>query len=437
MLLRALLTLPCVPLLLFAAATPAPGQIVYRNDFETGDVAGWSTPTIVNPLFQRPIRIGANPRGDVSFLGDFGDQRVTFTTTPLPPHDSLVVELDLYVIRSWDGRESTSDGPDLLTISDAERGQLVRTSFSNKEDLRQSWPDEYPGGDHPAFTGAVAISSLGYADGDAIYRLRLAWPHTGATLSLTLEADLRDRFPIIVNESWAIDNVTITAVQLPSPSATIIAGVAAGTPGDQVFVPVYLRDVVAVASSGATAIRTTLRYNASLLMPESPTPIGRVENGERVIDLELPIALGGDSTIGVLVFRAVLGSDTVTALTLEGSMGVGGDIALVERAGRFTLRGLCEAGGTRLFREEHAALLRVPAPNPMRDGALITYSIATDEHVRLDLIDASGAVVSTLVDERRVPGEHELSLGPVSAGRYLLRLRAGREVEEQVLVVTR
>ena len=57
--------------------------------------------------------------------------------------------------------------------------------------------------------------------------------------------------------------------------------------------------------------------------------------------------------------------------------------------------------------------------------------------MRLDLIEASGAVVATLVDEGRVAGEHELSLGPIAAGRYLLRLRAGRDVEEQVLVVTR
>jgi hypothetical protein len=419
----------------FALVVPIRSQVFYDNDFETGNVAGWST-TVVDPNFQRDVGVGVNPPGDRSFLGDFGGQLVRFDSTGLPLHDSLILELDLYVIRTWDGN-AAGDGPDLFMINDSERGDLLRTTFTNNTAYRQAYPDAHPGGDNPALTGASAVSSLGYAEGDAVYRLRFAYPHTGARVALTFSAELRDIFPEITNESWAIDNMRITTVAALPSAATIVAGVATGAPGETVIIPIYLRDVVSIGSSRATAIRTRLRFNASMLMPETPTPKGTVVGNERIIDLEMPVAIGSDSTIARLHFRVVVGDDTATALTLETTTGVGGDIAFIERAGTFRVRGLCEDGGIRLVKTQTGMLLRRPAPNPARDVATIEYALDSERHVRMELLNATGVVVMQVLDDvvSAGAGSASIDVGELPPGRYLLRMRSGREVREQPVVV--
>jgi hypothetical protein len=424
-----------LPLLL---VTTLRAQTVYVDGFESGDVAGWST-IVTDPGFQRPITISRTPAASRGFLGDFGNQTVRFATAGLPRHDSVVVELDLYVIDSWDGNRGSGDGPDVLSITDAERGSLLRTTFTNKDELRQAYPDAYPGGDNPATSGASARSILGYAAGDAIYHLRFAYPHTGSSIALTFAAELRDRFPTLENESWGIDNVVITAVPPRPAAATLVAGTAKGAPGESVMIPIYVRDVVSVVSSGATAVRTRVRFNGSMLVPTSPTPMGFMEGRDRVIDIDLPLYIAGDSSIARLSFRVVVGDDTVTAITLEGSAAVGGEITFRERAGTFTVKGLCTDGGTRLFREEPAALLRAPSPNPVRDHAALAYTTAADGPVRLELIDGNGAIVALLVDGMIDAGDHTVDIDAASlpSGAYVVRLRAGGSVAEQRLVVLR
>lgn len=423
--------------LLLALTATATAQTVYVNDFAAGgDVAGWSTPTITAPAWQAPIGIGRSPI-DSTFLGEFGNQSVSFTIAGAPRHDSVVVELDLYIIRTWDGSSGTSDGPDIFTVTDDALGQLLRTTFSNNDGLPQAYPGAHPGASNPPMTGAVAISSLGYAEGDAVYRLRLIYPHTSPTIALTFEAQLRDRFERLGNESWGIDNVVISVLPARPASATIAAGEITGAPGDRVLLPIFIRDAVSLISSGATRVRTTIRFNGSMLMPVMPTPLGRIENGERIIDIELPLAIGIDSSIGRLTFGVVLGNDTLTPITLEASSMLDGEVLLREQAGVFRTKGLCEDGGARLFVEQPAVLLRAPYPNPARDRVTIAFELAAESAVRLELVEATGRVAAVLVDGSTAAGAHAMTIEAPPAGRYVLRLVAGRELEEREMVVVR
>src|SRR5687768_17494907 len=121
--------------LLLAFALPVTAQTVYDNGFDAGDVAGWST-TVINPAFQRPISVAMTPVGARTFLGDFGSQTVEYAMSGLPAHDSIGVELDLFIINSWDGNAAGDDGPDLFIVRGDGR-EVIRTTFSNNVRIGQ------------------------------------------------------------------------------------------------------------------------------------------------------------------------------------------------------------------------------------------------------------------------------------------------------------
>lgn len=72
-------------------------------------------------------------------------------------------------------------------------------------------------------------------------------------------------------------------------------------------------------------------------------------------------------------------------------------------------------------------------PNPFNGETVIRFGIPDESHVRLDVFDIQGRRIATLVDQRMVPGNHEviwlgrkLSGEPVSSGLYVYCLRGGR-----------
>ena len=190
-----------------------PQPYVYHEDFE--DAVGGEWP--------QHDRVTTSPSGQ-RFLGEFGNQIATLRLADLPSHNQVTVAFDLYLLRSWDGNQvSIPDDPVLqaLLVPTAADGligpdrwqlradgqALLDTTFANIPGFRQA----YPGGDHPARTGATAVNSLGYVFGDAvmdtIYRVERTFAHSGRSLALDFQA-LGLQIP--EDESWGIDNITVT-----------------------------------------------------------------------------------------------------------------------------------------------------------------------------------------------------------------------------------
>jgi uncharacterized protein YgiM (DUF1202 family) len=183
------------------AAMTANMQLIYQNDFEGVINAEWSKT-------QRDV----SPSGE-GFLGQFGNDVVTLRLTDLPEHNSIGLSFDLYIIRSWDG-VNTSSGPDTWDLNVAGGPTLLHTSFSNGDPLknaRQAYPDPYPGGNQPARTGATENSSLGYnfrvaEYTDSTYQLTFDFAHSASTLELNFSASGLQKLD---DESWGIDNVQV------------------------------------------------------------------------------------------------------------------------------------------------------------------------------------------------------------------------------------
>lgn len=198
------------------ASRPAisPSAIVLSDDFEASASSAWSV-----------HRLATTPADRRRFLGEFSSSMdpLRLRLEQLPPHVFVRIVFDLYLIHTWDGNIgpifNTRIGPDVWQVAVVGGPVLIHSSFVLYTRYRgkQSFPDEYPGGEYERGTGAAALGTLGYTfqgrPMDAVYHFDLSIPHQADSLEfafdmITVPQGLHD-------ESWGLDNVRVEA--LPEP----------------------------------------------------------------------------------------------------------------------------------------------------------------------------------------------------------------------------
>jgi uncharacterized repeat protein (TIGR01451 family) len=170
--------------------------------------------------------IDITPVGARKFLGQFGNQTVSLSLNDLPNHTALTISFDLFIIRTWDGNQilhptgSGTPGPDEWELNVVGGPVLLHTTFTNIDqdppfNFRQAYPDNYPGGDHPARTGAIEVNTLGFDSSytghpdanDSVYHLVFIFPHSASSIVLNFAGiGLQPVF----DESWGLDNVQVS-----------------------------------------------------------------------------------------------------------------------------------------------------------------------------------------------------------------------------------
>ncbi|HEX6463735.1 MAG TPA: hypothetical protein VFZ98_04755, partial [Vicinamibacterales bacterium] len=149
--------------------------VVYFNDFDkpvgttypewSAARYSWSANaagTIAAGSGTETIRTVVSPNVAQRFLGELGgpvilkappydrdhfvhvDESIDLSLTKLPPHESMTVAFDLYVLKSWDG-DSPIYGPDRWSVRLGGGQVLLDATFSNNfkvasEGSRQSYP---------------------------------------------------------------------------------------------------------------------------------------------------------------------------------------------------------------------------------------------------------------------------------------------------------
>lgn len=179
--------------------------IPYFQDFEKSVGMEWS-----------PQATDVTPVGARRFLGQLGGGEVRLSLAPLGPHRRLEVSFDLFIIRSWDGNEASSNGPDIFDVHLADETKLLSTTFRNQGVFpgdSQGYPGAYPGGNNPPRSGAAETNSLGYMlqgqPCDTVYHIRLEFAHTADSIEIHFQSTLPDLTQNISNESWGLDNVRV------------------------------------------------------------------------------------------------------------------------------------------------------------------------------------------------------------------------------------
>lgn len=188
---------------------------VYASGFDGAAGAEWSNTTV-----------STTPTGR-QFLGRFAGESATLSVPDagIPAGTAITVAFDLFVIDSWDGNGDYCCGPDTFGLR-ANGDELLMTTFSNTgwAGNLQAYPDAFPGGSHPAYTGAAEVNSLGY-DFSSAYRIERSFVHEGGPLSIEFVGDSNQE---LWDESWGLDNVVVTA-ERAQPSLTAKPAVRAAT----------------------------------------------------------------------------------------------------------------------------------------------------------------------------------------------------------------
>ena len=191
-------------------AQPAAAATIYFDDFEGDAGSEWSDTST-----------GVTPQGQDTFLGLFGAEEdwtsVSLTLSDMAAHDELTISFDLYLAGSWDGNRTNNGGEDQWILS-VDGGTVLGTTFSNRNQWDQAFPNDFPGGGNPAGTGAVAENTLGFDNGDATYSLSFTFAH--------LDPDAVIAFSSWVtgdDELFGLDNVSVST-PMPEPSSMLLFG---------------------------------------------------------------------------------------------------------------------------------------------------------------------------------------------------------------------
>ena len=218
-------------------------------------------------------------------------------------------------------------------------------------------------------------------------------------------------------------------------------------PGDTIEVALKMgtrQNLPALIPSQMPSVSGVLRFNASLLEPvDDETRLQSVvSNGERLVNFRTPlksdpqIRLTRDSVIKRFRFRALLGNSVATPLSLT-NLSAPNISMLVRRPGLFTLTGLSDAGGTRLFVAESKPIVAI-APNP--SPGTFTVSVKTFEggETTVTISNVFGQTMKTLVSAELVPGDYDFSAAfdDMAQGVYFVSVQTPTQhVVKQVQIV--
>ena len=216
-------------------AAAASAALIYSNDFQTAVGLGWTaspsgTPTITTaPNGQKFLGTNSND-------GILDGTTMTLSLSGLTGYTITSLDVDLYVIRSMDGNNS-SYGPDQWQVTvngGSGPATLLSSTFSNVTTLgdsfNQSYPNSYPvpGGNFAPATNSSSTNTLGYTQsygyGDSVYKFsftNLNLPVIGDTLTIQF---IQGGNQSLSDESWGLDNIKISGVPLPASSLLLGSG---------------------------------------------------------------------------------------------------------------------------------------------------------------------------------------------------------------------
>jgi hypothetical protein len=220
---------------------------VYLNDFQGTIGTEWTT-TAASGIHTASAPL-VDYAGTRLFLGEYGNDTLTLSLEGLTAHTTTTVSFSLYLIRSWDGNDTTvvnGDplGPDIWSLGVGGGPTLLSATFSNGNPVAgQSYSPfpgalscnagynaVYPAGTYNPMTGAAECYSLGYTftdpivtdeSMDSVYNFSFMFAHNASDLVLNFSAT---GLQGLADESWGLDNVQVAVAPVPVPPAVWLFG---------------------------------------------------------------------------------------------------------------------------------------------------------------------------------------------------------------------
>lgn len=217
-----------------------------------------------------------------------------------------------------------------------------------------------------------------------------------------------------------------------TPSVTIQVGIESAKPGDIVEIPIFLRDSSQLKNSLIIGYTAELKSKAAILVPLDTSNKGIIVDGWRYLPFNLPAYPDEGNVLKRIEYRAVLGNTETTPLELVNFKPIGGNLIRTIIPGMFSLEGLCEEGGKRLY-YENEILLGNAVPNPANSQVKIDFTLKQPTNISLEIYDAFGRKAISLADRYFLAGDHSLIINvdmlPSGAYSYHLVSVASKEVK--------
>lgn len=192
----------------------ASAGIVFSTDFESGVPSLFSGGTLTSTEGYSSYGFGNG------YYWDDGEEggAITLNLSDLPQHNAIDVTFYVAIIDSWDGNTHWAGwpAPDYLNVS-IDNHEVFHETFDNYDGLY----DQSYDGPYLVYRAALARSS---GNNDSAYIISLEdIPHSANNLTIKWYAS-GDGWQGGWDESYAIDNVTVTANPVPIPAAAWLLG---------------------------------------------------------------------------------------------------------------------------------------------------------------------------------------------------------------------
>lgn len=200
----------------------------------------------------------------------------------------------------------------------------------------------------------------------------------------------------------------------------VIPTILTGKPGDRLAIPIILESSQFIAESEATTFRATVRFKASLLVPQGVRSKGqplakltagrlmssKIVAGERIVTLEItnnPVPTAPD-TLGFLDVLVALGDTIATPIVIDSLTWTDGSgkVTSTTSNGFFMLDSICTTGGNRLVRSEGGFGITSIRPNPFNPSTDIIFETNESGATSLGIYDLYGNLVEKLVDREEL-----------------------------------
>lgn len=244
--------------------------------------------------------------------------------------------------------------------------------------------------------------------------------------------------PCVVDATTAF---TGTCGAAPVASADIAIDSARVRTGDTFLVALRI-----VRSTGLNAVNAhtwtaRIAYNPGVLVGTGATP-DCFSGSFTPCSIDVQGTRGSDTT-GVLLmlnFRAVLGTDSATDLTIETFAWTDASVAPIStRNGHVTLTDICQEGGTRLLKPKAGAFGIELNPAPAIQNLTISATELGTDVARYTMHNIIGTNVAsgTLVPDADGHAETTLDVSSLGAGTYVFTVEARGHVLRQMFFINR
>jgi hypothetical protein len=214
--------------------------------------------------------------------------------------------------------------------------------------------------------------------------------------------------------------------------------------GESRFLKIHLNKLAAHTLQQQKPVRfkATVSYGNSIIAPALNTTGVTVANNNKTGTIEIVSDWNGTSTtLAAIPFTATLGDRTETALELLSFnwLNDAGEIINYEtelQNGVFTMLGICQEGGTRLYDANGKAQMMMLAPHPANGIVEITFETVERGATKLMLTDVLGQQI-VLKEGNFEKGSHsfEFDVSSLASGTYILTMQTPTQVFTQQVIV--